>query len=653
MIVYSATKNIFANDVIENRIEEEIDKRFYQKMGYHTGESERNAWKNSMLYMNNVISDNRIPKNVGIAIEFKVPNTSKRIDFIISGLNINGKNTAIVIELKQWSSAKVVSGKDALVETYTGHALRQTIHPSYQAWTYVEMLNEYDENVQQKEIALYPCAYLHNYEETNPPVITNAVYEEYTEKAPVFMKKDVLKLRDFITKYIKYGDNKETLYLIDNGKIRPSKSLQDHLVSLLKGNKEFQMIDDQMVVYQEALTMARKSYEDGEKRVLIVKGGPGTGKSVLAVNLLVELTKEGMLCSYVTKNRAPRNVYAAKLSHEYKKTIINNLFKGSGSFIDSNPNEYDVLVVDEAHRLNEKSGIFQNKGENQIKEIINASKFSVFFIDEEQRVTTKDIGSIDEIKKFIEEANANYEIMELESQFRCDGSDGYINWIDDVLEIKHTANATGFDLDYKIEIGNTPNELKEKISEKNKINNKARIVAGYCWDWIKEGKNNSDFCDIQIPEYNFAMSWNLGNSETWAVDPNSVNEVGCIHTCQGLEFDYVGVIIGDDLRYENGKVITDYTKRAKTDNSLKGIKKMIKENPQKAKKIADEIIRNTYRTLLTRGQKGCYVYCTDKALSDYLKRRVQAAKEIYYYDKIQEEDLPMVAESKTEYNAGK
>ena len=207
--------------------------------------------------------------------------------------------------------------------------------------------------------------------------------------------------------------------------------------------------------------------------------------------------------------------------------------------------------------------------------------------------------------------------MKLKSQFRCDGSDGYLAWLDNVLEIRETAN---FDLDnkYDFRVFKNPNELREAIEEKNRINNKSRLVAGYCWDWISEGKNKTDIYDITIPEYNFGMSWNLGNSSTWAIDKESVNEVGCIHTCQGLEFDYVGVIIGDDIRYEDGHIITDYTKRAKTDQSIKGIKKIAKEEGiEEAKRLTDAIIKNTYKTLMTRGMKGCYIYCTDKNLQNY------------------------------------
>ena len=384
MIVYEATKQLFVEDVVQDKIEENIDRTFYEKMGYHTSKSERDAWKNSMQYMLKVLIDNNIPGNVGIAIEFKIPNTSKRVDFIITGKDGNLKNTAIIIELKQWTEAEIVNGKDGIVQAFTGHALREVAHPSYQAWSYATTIEDYNETVQQEQIDLHPCAYLHNYVTVTPPTLLSDNYKDYLEKAPAFVKGDIEKLRDFINKYIKYGDDKETLYMIENGKIRPSKSLQDALSNMLKGNQEFVMIDDQKLVYETALQMARNSYRDGKKRVLIVKGGPGTGKSVLAVNLLVKLTNENMVCSYVTKNAAPRNVYATKLSGDFRKTRINNLFKGSGAFVESATNEFDVLIVDEAHRLNAKSGMFQNLGENQIKEIIKASKFSIFFIDETQ-----------------------------------------------------------------------------------------------------------------------------------------------------------------------------------------------------------------------------------------------------------------------------
>ncbi len=296
------------------------------------------------------------------------------------------------------------------------------------------------------------------------------------------------------------------------------------------------------------------------------------------------------------------------------------MFKGSGSFTDVGNNVINTLLVDEAHRLNEKSGMFSNLGENQVKEIIHSSLCSVFFIDESQRVTMKDIGSVDEIKKWANEENSEVYEMKLLSQFRCNGSNGYLAWIDDVLQIRETANFNLEGMDYDIRILDDPQEVLDLVIEKNKVNNKSRLLAGYCWKWPSKYRKDTTYHDIQIGD--FSISWNLENGQAFAISENSVHEAGCIHTTQGLEFDYVGVIIGDDMRYENGKIITDFTKRASTDQSIKGLKKLYKENKEEALKRADEIIKNTYRTLMTRGMKGCYVYCTDKNLRDYMKQRI-------------------------------
>lgn len=620
MLIYQGTKTDFMSGMERDTLPNEIESLIYEKMNRKTPNREYISWENSLQYMYKVLNDKDIPSNAGVAIEYNIPLTAKRVDFILSGLNTDNSESAVVIELKQWSKINLVESNDAIVETYVGKGLRKVVHPSYQAWSYCAMISDYNENVQEKDIKLFPCAYLHNYSKDENDVIEHPVYKKYIEKAPIFGHGDILKLRSFIKSFIKSGDNGKTLYLIDNGRIRPSKSLQDSLVSMIKGNQEFNLLDDQKVVYEDILEQAKKSKLDEKKRVYIVKGGPGTGKSVVAINLLVKLTENGQFCQYVSKNSAPRNVYAAKLTGTLTKTNINNMFRGSGTYVDLPINVTDTLIVDEAHRLNEKSGLFA-KGENQIKEIINASKCSVFFIDEHQRVHIDDIGSVDEIKKWAEEANAEIFENELSSQFRCNGSDGYLAWIDNVLEIRETANINLEGIDYDFKVVNDPNALKELIIECNKPKNRARILAGYCWEWEKAKRNDTTHHDIKIGD--FEMSWNLGNSSTYAIDENSVDEVGCIHTAQGLEFDYVGVIIGKDLKYVNGEVVTDYTERAKTDRSLFGIKKLMEENPEKAQKVADEIIRNTYRTLLTRGMKGCYVYCEDENLGNYLKRMMK------------------------------
>lgn len=265
--------------------------------------------------------------------------------------------------------------------------------------------------------------------------------------------------------------------------------------------------------------------------------------------------------------------------------------------------------------MNEKSGLF-SKGFNQVKEIIDAAKCSIFFIDEDQKVTFKDIGTKDEIKRWAHEAGANITELELASQFRCNGSDGYLAWLDNILDIRPTTNTSLSEIDYDFRVIDSPSELHSLIMERNKKNNKARLVAGYTWDWIS--KKNSNLYDIEIGDYR--ARWNLNDDgQTWIIMPNSVKEVGCIHTCQGLELDYVGVIIGPDLIIRDGRVLTDGLQRAKTDKSLSGFKGMLKTDAEKAERLADKIIKNTYRTLMTRGMKGCYIYCTDLETQEFFR----------------------------------
>ncbi|MBD0857575.1 DUF2075 domain-containing protein [Erysipelotrichaceae bacterium 7770_A6] len=621
MIVYDGIKSEFLNSVMNGTIAEEVRQRIFEKMGRTTPKSEFDSWKNSLSRMYMVLADTSIPDHAGIAIEYNVPQTSKRVDFIVSGYDADNQSNAVIIELKQWDELKKVDGKDALVETYTGGGLREVVHPCYQVWSYATLIRDYNKTVQDQNIVLSPCAYLHNYALKENDPILDEQYKEYIEEAPVFCERDALKLREFIHRFIQKGDDKKILYEIDHGKIRPSKSLQNAISNMLKGNREFIMIDDQKVVYENILQLACKSQKDGKKRTIIVEGGPGTGKSVIAVQLLVGLTKKNQFVQYVSKNQAPRNVYKAKLKGTVKLSSVDNMFRGSASYVHVGKDQINTLIVDEAHRLEERSQYTKKTGnENQIKEIINASKCSVFFIDESQRVTMSDIGSVDEIKKWAKVESSEITQLKLLSQFRCNGSDGYLAWVDNTLEIQPTANYNLEDIDYDIRVLDSPLEVRELIIEKNKINHRSRMLAGYCWDWIRDGKNNSKVHDIKIGD--FEMSWNLGNS-IFALDETSIDEIGCIHTSQGLEFDYVGLIIGDDMRYEDHHIVTDASKRAKTDQSMKGIKKLDKQDHCKAEEKADEIIKNTYRTLMTRGMKGCYIYCTDQNLRNYLKQKIQ------------------------------
>lgn len=622
MILYRNTKGGFTQDVRDNLIAEKIENAFFEHCISHNNDAEYRSWANSMQYMCNVLDDAEIPNDCKVAIEYQIPLTSKRVDFLIAGTDNDKQNNIVVVELKQWESSEPTSRPD-IVTTFTGGANRAVAHPSYQAYSYAKIIEGFNQSVLDNQIKIVPCAYLHNYKEDFRRNIDETYYPDAVKAAPIFLSRDASKLRSFIKQFIKQKAGQDLLMTIENGKLKPSKSLQDTLASMLKGNREFYLIDEQKVAYETVRKLVSKALKSQErtgtveKYTLIVKGGPGTGKSVIAIQLLCDLIQNGYSALYVTKNSAPRNVYFSRLRQDrFRLNYINSLFKGSGAFVDAKANSVDCIMADEAHRLQMKSGMFQNKGEAQVKEIIHAAKLSVFFIDEEQRVTTRDVATVDMIKTYA--AIEGSTILEgpeydLVSQFRCNGSDGYLSFLSSLLEMSQTPNvALGLDYDFKV--FSDPNEMREALRVKNLVNNKSRMLAGYCYNWLSH--DNHFLYDIELAN-GFKAQWNFADTGTWAIDTNSFDQVGCIHTSQGLEFDYVGVIIGKDLIYRDGHVITDYTKRARTDQSLRGFK------TRGGEKLADEIIRNTYKTLMTRGQKGCYIYCEDDALAAYIQSRLQ------------------------------
>lgn len=617
MIVYSATVEQFINEVKCNQISTTIYNKLREYNVSGGEEREYISWQNSLNFMCNVLDNKIIPSDADVAIEYVIPKTSKRVDFIISGSDEYGKNNVIIIELKQWTKAEKKSDESLhSVVAYTGGGLRTVNHPSYQAYAYSVFIKNASAVVQDENIDIIPCAYLHNYDPKYVDQLKDPIYKIWYDEAPFFIRDQYYDIQRFIYKYIKVkSSDKELLYRIDNGRIRPSKALQDAIVSVLKGNKEFLLLDDQAVAYDICIDTMKDCIKDQKKRTIIIQGGPGTGKSVLAINLLKELTTRDLNTSYVTKNSAPREAYLRLLSKsDLKKEVkIKSLFRSPFGLCRSPINFYDCLIIDEAHRLVRQ--MYRDfHGENQVKECIQASLLSIFLIDEDQRITTKDIGSIAEIKYWANVLGSEVICCEdtvLKSQFRCNGSDLYIQLINNILQISDYVDIRFDDLKYDFQVFDDPNEMRDKLREINKINNKARMVAGYCYDW--NVKYHRGEYDIEL-ENNFKAKWNLEDDKIWAINEKSFEEVGCIHTAQGLEFDYVGVIIGQDLRYDdvNKKLIIDPSKISKDDKSS-GIRNA---SIQEAKKL----IKNTYKTLLTRGQKGCFIYCEDKALSNYIKQ---------------------------------
>ena len=614
MLAYLATKNQFLLDAptIEDIVRSEVKR----KLGHNVGDAEYASWRNSLgNAMYHAMNTDDIPGDAGVAIEYRVNGRAFRIDFMLSGKNTSGKESLVIIELKQWSDVDF-SDLAEHVRTYVGGGLRDALHPSYQAWSYSSHLKMYNEYIYEANVSVNACAYLHNCEDSN--FVNASRYEVRLREVPVFVKGQVSELRSMISSNINEGTGTALLERIDAAVIRPSQQLADSVGSMLKGHEEFVLLDEQKTVL-EKIIMATNDSLTGKKRVIVINGGPGTGKSVISINALARLTGQRLNARYVTPNAAPRAVFEAKLTKIFSKADIRSLFSGSGSFTETSAESFDTLIVDEAHRLKMKSGIFRNLGENQVKEIIKSAHTSVFFIDEAQKVTWADVGEISMIEEQAMLAGALVERLELTSQFRCGGSDDYMSWLDETLGIRaETAHYFSKDK-FDFQIFDSPVELHMTIREKNKLNNKSRVVAGYCWDWIS--KDNPKLSDITIDKFGYKATWNLtSDGSEWIISPKSVDEVGCIHTCQGLEVDYIGVIIGRDLIAIDGLLKTDPSARAKTDKSLAGYKKELKEDPISAQTKADEIIRNTYRTLMSRGMKGCYIYFVDPATAEHFKK---------------------------------
>lgn len=614
MIIYKNSVENFNRDVFNGLIANKLENLFMMLNIGHESQGEYRSWNNSLEVVSSVLKNCDVNPDLKVAVEYQIPLTSKRVDFLISGVDKNDKYTVLAIELKQWDKVEVTNLENC-VKTYVNGKNDVHPHPSQQILSYCQLISNLNETVQKTHINLVPCAFLHNYPSEKKDVLEDKRYEYVVSKAPVFYKDGRQELGDFIKQNILKPSDKDLFDVIEDGKLKPSKALQDAILDLVKGNDAFVMVDEQQVAYATITKLVKDNITKNGKYTIIVRGGPGTGKSVIAIQTMASLLSQGYAASYMTKNAAPRDVFKIKLTEGHlDKKYIANLLKSPISLENCKKNDiYPCLLIDEAHRLTTRYG------HNQIDDIIRCSKINVFFIDEDQKVTTKDIGSVDTIKEIASRYDSKIiddKSLTLKSQFRCNGSDGYLQFLDNLLEIRETPMTSLEGIDYDIRVFDSPTVMKKELEKINKINNKSRLVAGYCYEWVSNIAPNT--YDIKL-EDGFKMQWNLRNGQPFAISDTSFDQVGCIHTCQGLEFDYVGVIIGKDLRIEKGKLITDQTQIAESDQSS-GIRTC------KNKELASILIKNTYKTLMSRGQKGCFVYCEDKDLREYIRQSAKKNK---------------------------
>lgn len=622
--------------------------------------SQKRAWQASLPEVAKVLQASLIDRAVDVAIEYKPSSSNDRVDFLICGTDALGNKNVVVLELKQWSDASESNYK-YFVFTNGGGGTKSYWHPSYQAGNYANIIRNFNEYVQKESVGLYSCSFLHNMPEKLNGFLNDEELFPLVKTSPAFLCEDTKKLQDFLERYVSkpYRDPAKGLTLlfkIDNSKLKPSDQLADSLKESLEGNDFFSYDEGQATAVSTIVATVREAKINNQKKSIIIKGRPGSGKSVVALNAMGQLihgevkdrkhTKQ-LTAVYVTANSTPKKMYKQELIQEdFTKAFLSQLFKDPSSFQKCKENEFDCIFVDEGHRIYhyaQGSHGIPKSGPDGIELLIKSALVTIFFVDKDQQVTMFDYGTIDNIKKAAQKYDSTIiegTDLELTSEFRCLGGSDYIGFIRGFLGYEdgysqYSQNLNKYDFrvfdnatDMMDEIIKKDKEEQDRIKEKTgslKLKSgRCRVVAGYTYNWVTKGKERTEEgSDINLDsdtDKPFHAKWNLNCPSTgvdycWLDDPDSVREVGCIHTCQGLDLLYCGVIIGKDLRYnENTKSIEFHREaNAKTDTAS-GI-----SSSTVTDELAKKLIRNTYNVLLTRGVKGTFVYCEDKALSNYLK----------------------------------
>jgi len=630
MIIYQNSRTGFLDDVDNNVLLDRLEQAFKVKTG--SVPADKRVWADEYTRFSGALRTAKVSDEIQIAIEYHVSSIGRsRIDVVLAG-NDGKRDNGLIIELKAWDRAGLSDIENMVVAPIGGDRLKQ--HPCLQAQQYKVQIVNFNQDIKEHAIEMHPSAYLFNLRRRDPEPLEDARYSDLLGQSRLFLADDVGVLRLYFESLIPQKPKSDVLFLLDQGRWRPADELIGRVESMLEGNPEFQLIDDQ----DEAFRIIRHQVLDESDRthrhVFVVQGGPGTGKSVIAVRLMAEALKKKRMAFFVAPNKAFRDALVIGLSKGDRRYRDDgqSLFRSSWSFHESDyrkDERNEILVVDEAHRLKDQA--YQYKGKSMVEDMVRGARISVFFIDESQKVQWADSGTVAAIKTAASKYKAEFhDPMQLTAQFRCNGSVGYLNWLNDVLQIQETGNYENRgDGQYDFQVFDTADDLYRALKTKN-MENKARLIAGYSWEWPSKGRERGTKAK-HVQADGLALPWNY-DGENWASAKDGIEQVGCIHTIQGLEFDWLGVLIGDDLAFIDGKVLGRPEKRAKSDKSLSGYKAALiaaKGNAAttaEAHAKAESIIKSTYRVLLSRGRKGTFVWCQDKGLARYFKQRLALGK---------------------------
>lgn len=621
MIVYENNLKSFIDQCNMNIISNEIS-NIMRKLNIGFSPNEELSWLNSLPHVAEALNDDSVNKDINVAIEYQSVINKSRVDFLVYGKDENDKDSVVIVELKQWSRVKY-SNKPCYIYTFGGGG-RETDyqHPSYQSLRYGYMLKGFNEYVQDNEVLIKSCSYCHNLDNIYSSFIGNANCYNFLPESPVFLKDDASKLRDFVNKYVKKS-SRILLYNIDNSKIRPSKDFSKLFNDALEGQPVFTLDDGQSESVSTIIYETNHALEHNKRATIIIKGGPGSGKSVVAINAMGQLIhpKDGSepknVC-YCTVNFTPRTLYSELLvKNDYKKSAICNLFKSFAAFSHASECDFDCVLFDEAHRdFLWKFGQGVKRDIDMIDKAFYASRVNVWFIDEDQAVTKNDFLTINKIREYAKKYKSEIietEELRLTSQFRCLGGMAYIDFINQILGYEQIKTKKLTFKNYDFRVFDSPSEMYDAIKILQNEYKDARLLAGYTHDYVS--KNDPAKYDFDMEDGKFKMQWNKFVSRSYINDEDQLDKIGSIHTIQGVDMSYAGVIIGKDVIYRDGKVLFDKTQNAKTD-SASGIRNLDDDE-------ANRLIRNTYKVLLTRAIYGTYVYCEDKELNEFFKSFVK------------------------------
>ncbi|WP_343641921.1 DUF2075 domain-containing protein [Chryseobacterium sp.] len=622
-LIYSESQDTFFNDILLNKVADKM------RIASNTVQNnEFRAWENSTKSIKNLIELSGI-KDTYITFEYLVPYTQKRIDCLLYGSNKDNKGVIVHIELKQWDNVKATDIEGNFVETYTGRPQNLVAHPSQQVKGYHEYLIGFVEIFEENQIGLYGCSYCHNYTRVDGEGLYDQVYKKILDDYPLYSKNDVQELAEALREKLGNGNGYCIFNKFMQSPVRPSKKLLESASKIINDTEKFALLNDQIIARNTIISKIKNADKNNEKSVIIIKGGPGTGKTVIALHLLAELAS----------SKKKRSVFFATKSKPLLEGIKHNLERGNqAKLLFTNLNQYipsridensvDILLIDEAHRIGKTSNNQYTKAADrtdlaQMDTLIKAAKVSIFFIDDKQIIREQEIGSTDLIRETASKYNCSIEEVELISQFRCNGSDNYLDWLESTLGHNDSKRILKEQDNYEFKIFDSPTELyTELIKRSEEKDTTARLTAGFCWPWSKTlDKEGNLKNDVKIGS--FAMPWETHGDITrppkgfvkwyeWAYKPEGIKQVGCIYTAQGFEFDYIGVIVGDDLKYneETDALMGDVT--ATQDPTLR-----------RGKENFDEYVKNIYRVLMSRGMKGCYVYFTNKDTEKYFRSRLE------------------------------